>query len=51
MTIRYDFYAQFEVIIHDYECISVLIYYTDGSRKDGLVEIGIKVPLIRHYVA
>jgi hypothetical protein len=58
MPIRYDFDAQFEVIIHDREGWDyvpteqgVLIYYTDGSRKDGLVGIGIYGPSIRHYEA
>jgi hypothetical protein len=55
MTTRFDFDAQFEVIMHDREGWAhvtieqgVFIYYTDDSRNDGLLSIGVDSPSIRH---
>jgi ribonuclease HI len=46
MPIRYDFEAPFKVKIYEQ---SVLTYYTDGSRKDGMTGMGIYGPSLRYY--
>jgi hypothetical protein len=43
IPIRHDFEAPFEQ--------SILTYYTDGSRKDGMTSIGIYGPCVRYYEA
>ena len=58
MPIRYDFDAPFEVEIPEREEWDnltteqgALVYYTDGSRKNGLVGMGIYGPSLRHFEA
>jgi hypothetical protein len=53
-----DLEALFEVEIAEREeCVNqttspgALVYYTDGSRKNGLVEMGIYGPSIRYFEA
>jgi hypothetical protein len=56
MPIRYDFEASFEVNYKKREGWnhvsteqSILTYYTDGSRKDGTIGIGIFGPSVTYY--
>jgi hypothetical protein len=58
MPVRYDFEAPFEVKITERkECVNqttspgALVYYTDGSRKNGLIGMGIYGPSIRYFEA
>jgi hypothetical protein len=58
MPIRHDFEAPFEVKIYEREGWnhvpteqSILTYYTDGSRKDGMTGIGIYGLSVRYYEA
>ena len=58
MPIRYDFDAPFEVEIPEREEWNnlttekgALVYYTDCSRKNGLVGMGIYGPSLRHFEA
>jgi hypothetical protein len=58
MPIRHDFEAPFEVKIYEREGWnhvpteqSILTYYTDGSRKDGMTGMGIYGPSVRCYEA
>jgi hypothetical protein len=53
MPLRYDFGASFAVIIpelEDWDNVpseqEAIVYYTDGSRKDGQTGIGIYGPSI-----
>jgi hypothetical protein len=45
---KFDFEADFNNISADQE---ELVFYTDGSRKEGLVGMGIYGPSLRHYEA
>jgi hypothetical protein len=58
MPIRYDFEAPFEVKIyerkegnHVFTEQSILTYFTDGSRKDGMTGMGIYGQSVRYYEA
>jgi hypothetical protein len=58
MPVRHDFEARFEIEITEREeCVNqttspgALVYYTDGSRKNGLVRMGIYGPSIRYFEA
>jgi hypothetical protein len=58
IPVRHDFEAPFEVEITEREeCVYqttspwALVYYTDGSRKNGLVGNGIYGPSIRYFEA
>jgi hypothetical protein len=58
MPIRYDFEVPFEVKTYEKEEWnhfsteqSILIYYTDGYRKDGMTGMGIYDPSVRYYEA
>lgn len=58
MPLRHDFDISFEVILPEREDWDfkptepgTLVYYTDGSRKDGSVGIGIYGPSLRYHEA
>ena len=58
MPLKFDFEATFKVVIperDEWDNIpteqEAMVYYTDGSRKDGLVGMGIFGPSVRHFEA
>lgn len=58
MPLRYDFEELFEIVIPEREGWDyipteqeTIIYYTDGSRKEGKTGMGIYGPTVRYYEA